>query len=155
MAGDGRRVQVGVQFFQIGGQGAVRERKTKWSPGLGSSQNGQNGLIHQTDAMVGAGSHQPLLPCPRKNPCNTFYVSLRAWRMDILNSRIKQFTKVSSKSSGCHYFAMGSCGNRKGLFQAVIPRFSMHNLFHSTADGFKSQDLFSQGSQLWVLRFHL
>jgi hypothetical protein len=44
------------------------------------------------------------------------YVSLRAYRMDISNSRIKQFTKVSSKSSGCHYFAMGSCGNRRGLF---------------------------------------
>jgi hypothetical protein len=61
----------GYRFFQIGGQGGGREKKTKWSPGLGSSQNGQNGLIHQTDAMVGAGSHQPLLPCPRKNPCNT------------------------------------------------------------------------------------
>jgi hypothetical protein len=76
------------------------------------------------------------------------YVRLRAYRMDISNLRIKQFTKVSSKSSGCHYFAVGSCGNRRGpllglvSFQVFLPVFG-HNLFCSTADGFRSYDFFS------------
>ncbi len=45
-------------FFKL--EGRVLVGKEERNDHLVHSQNGQNGLIHQTDAMVGAGSHQPL-----------------------------------------------------------------------------------------------
>ncbi len=68
-----------------------------------------------------------------------------------LNTSRKRMNRNGQDSLQCHYLASGSCGNKRGLFQAWCPsRFSpisLHDFICAISDGF------SQVSCFFLLRF--